>query len=115
MRSFGLFRIPPGATACAAAAGPSRRQLHDPRRVAQGYWSEIQRVVSEKAGADEPMRVVLDFRWMLPGRAGGIENLARSFFRELLAFDRHNRYTTLMPGPVPPRLRPEAPPQRSGR
>ncbi len=71
--------------------------VHDPGRVAEGYWREIRRVVAEKASRDEPMRVVLDFRWMHPGRAGGIENLARSFFRELMAFDRHNRYTTLMP------------------
>jgi glycosyltransferase involved in cell wall biosynthesis len=71
--------------------------LHDPRRVAEGYWNEIRQVVTKKASQDEPMRVVLDFRWMLPGQAGGIENLARSFFRELLVFDRHNRYTTLLP------------------
>lgn len=71
--------------------------VHDPRRVAEGYWTEIQRAVAEKASGDEPMRVALDFRWMLPGRAGGIENLARSFFRELMDFDRHNRYTVLMP------------------
>jgi glycosyltransferase involved in cell wall biosynthesis len=71
--------------------------LHDPRRVAEDYWSEIRSTVGEKACHDEPMRVLLDFRWMLPGRAGGIENLARSFFHELLVFDRCNLYTALMP------------------
>ena len=71
--------------------------LHDPRRVAKNYWGEIQRVVAEKISGDEPMRVALDFRWMLPGRAGGIERLARSFFRELLERDTRNRYTTLVP------------------
>ena len=71
--------------------------VHDPRRVAGGYWHEIRRAVADKEAADEPMRVALDFRWMVPGRAGGIENLARSFFRDLMAFDRHNRYTVVMP------------------
>ena len=86
-----------------------RETLHDPRRVAEGYWSEIQRVVAEKAGADEPMRVALDFRWMVPGRAGGIENLARSFFRELLAVRPPQPLHDPDPGQVPRRLRPAAP------
>jgi glycosyltransferase involved in cell wall biosynthesis len=74
--------------------------VHDPRRVAEGYFEEVRRAVAEKTSRDEPMRVVLDFRWMHPGRAGGIENLARCFFRELMAFDRHNRYAALMPARI---------------
>ena len=71
--------------------------VHDPRRVAEGYWREIRRAVADREAADEPMRVALDFRWMHPGSAGGIENLARAFFRDLMAFDRHNRYTAVLP------------------
>jgi glycosyltransferase involved in cell wall biosynthesis len=34
---------------------------------------------------------------MVPGLAGGLENLARSFVRELSAIDGHNAYTLLIP------------------
>ena len=43
------------------------------------------------------MNVLIDLRWMRPGLAGGIENLARAFIGELLSFDRHHRYTALVP------------------
>lgn len=43
------------------------------------------------------MRVTIDLRWMRPGHAGGIENLARSFLGELLALDRSNAYRVLLP------------------
>lgn len=46
------------------------------------------------------MRVTIDLRWMRPGHAGGIENLARSFLGELLALDRSNAYRVLLPAAV---------------
>lgn len=73
------------------------RHFHDPERVASGYFAELQRVVAEKASLDAPMRVLLDMRWMVPGLAGGIENLARSFLEQLVALDRTNLYTVLVP------------------
>jgi glycosyltransferase involved in cell wall biosynthesis len=44
-----------------------------------------------------PMRVAIDMRWMIPGVAGGIENLARAFMRQLLALDYSNQYTAILP------------------
>ena len=44
-------------------------------------------------------------RWMLPGVAGGIENLARAFMHELLALDATNQYLRPGAGAVPVRLR----------
>lgn len=46
------------------------------------------------------MRVTIDLRWMRPGHAGGIENLARSFLGELLSLDRSNSYRVLLPAAV---------------
>ncbi len=46
------------------------------------------------------MRVVIDLRWMRPGLAGGIENLARSFLSDLVQLDRVNRYRLLVPAEV---------------
>ena len=43
------------------------------------------------------MRIAIDLRWMRPGLAGGIENLARSFLGELLLLDRTNTYRVLLP------------------
>jgi len=43
------------------------------------------------------MRIWIDLRWMHPGLAGGIENLARSFVGELLRFDATNHYRLMMP------------------
>ena len=46
------------------------------------------------------MRVAIDMRWMIPGIAGGIEQVARAFLSELLSIDRCNRYTLIMPARV---------------
>jgi glycosyltransferase involved in cell wall biosynthesis len=43
------------------------------------------------------MRVAIDMRWMIPGMAGGLENLARSFMHHLITIDRYNRYTAILP------------------
>jgi hypothetical protein len=49
---------------------------------------------------DGPLRAVIDLRWMRPGVAGGIENLARSFLNRLAQLDGFNRYTVLVPAEV---------------
>ena len=46
------------------------------------------------------MRLAIDMRWMVPGMAGGIEQVARAFLSELLSIDRCNRYTLIMPARV---------------
>lgn len=70
---------------------------HNSSKLAVGYHAELTTVAKEKADADTRMRVLLDMRWMIPGLAGGIENLARAFTRELLALDRSNEYCALLP------------------
>lgn len=73
-------------------------RVHEPSRVAAGYQREIAAALSEVRERESPMRVALDLRWMVPGLAGGLENLARSFVRELLTLDRYNAYTVVLPG-----------------
>lgn len=70
---------------------------HDPQRIAAEYYAEIRSLVEERTQDEQPMRVALDMRWMYPGAAGGLENLARSFLRELIELDRYNRYTVILP------------------
>jgi glycosyltransferase involved in cell wall biosynthesis len=70
---------------------------HDPERLSAAYFDELRQIAAEKAAADRPIRVLLDMRWMLPGRAGGLENLARSFFKELERIDHRNQYTAIVP------------------
>jgi glycosyltransferase involved in cell wall biosynthesis len=84
---------------------------HDPAAIARTYCETLREIAGEKAMRDEPMRVVLDMRWMVPGLAGGLEQLARSFLEGLVAVDRYNRYTVIVPArtrhdlPTSPNLR----------
>jgi glycosyltransferase involved in cell wall biosynthesis len=80
--------------------GQGRRlviERHDPARVAAGYHRRLVEIVAEKAAPEPPLRVALDLRWMVPGRAGGLESVARSFFESLVAWDSRNRYVALVP------------------
>jgi glycosyltransferase involved in cell wall biosynthesis len=70
---------------------------HDPPRLADAYLAELKHVAAEASAGDRAMRVLLDMRWMIPGLAGGLENLARSFFLQLMDLDRHNSYTAIVP------------------
>ncbi len=70
---------------------------HDPQRLSDGYVNELRMLAVEKAALDVPMRVLLDMRWMIPGQAGGLENLARAFFQRLTTLDAHNAYTAIVP------------------
>ncbi len=70
---------------------------HSPVRIAEALDRHLREVVSVSRRSDSPMRIALDMRWMTPGLAGGIENLARSMVNELIALDQHNLYTLILP------------------
>jgi glycosyltransferase involved in cell wall biosynthesis len=74
--------------------------LHNPQRVAADYHNRLREVAAEKRLVDGGMRVAIDLRWMIPGLAGGLENLARSFLHHLLMLDRFNSYTVMLPARV---------------
>jgi glycosyltransferase involved in cell wall biosynthesis len=69
--------------------------FHDPKRIARRYYDHLGRSVA--ACRERPMRVALDMRWMLPGLAGGLENLARALLDQIVQIDAYNRYTVLLP------------------
>jgi glycosyltransferase involved in cell wall biosynthesis len=79
------------------AGRPRAIALHDPGQIASDYYRRVKEVASDKIQEQSPMRIVIDLRWMLPGLAGGIENVARSFIRNLSSLDRQNLYTVLVP------------------
>jgi len=71
---------------------------HHPTHIAHRY----QNAIREAFQAHYPhyvrnRKVVLDLHWMYPGLAGGIESLARSFLKELIALDRETEYMLLGP------------------
>src|SRR5262249_336105 len=80
-----------------SAGPPAVRAAPQPDRMARHYSRHIAGAAEARSGAPGPMRLAIDLRWLVPGRAGGIENMARSFVRHLLAIDRHNRYTIMLP------------------
>jgi glycosyltransferase involved in cell wall biosynthesis len=62
--------------------GSGRRRVlerHHPVDVAGAYHRRLVEVVRETTRDEPPLRVALDMRWMVPGRAGGLESVARSF------------------------------------
>jgi glycosyltransferase involved in cell wall biosynthesis len=75
---------------------------HDPHTITRAYARDLARVGAARAAAMSaaPMRVAIDMRWMLPGVAGGIEQVARAFMRELLAIDRVNHYRLIVPAQI---------------
>jgi glycosyltransferase involved in cell wall biosynthesis len=75
-------------------------ERHDPQAIAEDFAQHIAQTGARRAASRPPMRVVIDMRWMLPGVAGGIEQVARAFVRELLAIDRHNHYTLIVPARI---------------
>lgn len=72
-------------------------ERHDPATVGDAYHRHLVQVVADRAQEDQPLRVALDLRWMVPGRAGGLETVARSFLAQLLEWDGRNRYSVLVP------------------
>ncbi len=75
---------------------------HHPEKLAQKYYQAIACVLRAKKDKNRnaAMRAVIDLRWMRPGVAGGIENLSRSFLRNLMPLDQTNHYTLLVPSEV---------------
>ena len=73
---------------------------HNPDMLAQNYFDAVESVINEKFAANKPLRVLIDLRWMVPGIAGGIENLSRSFLNCLLEIDKYNKYSILLPTAV---------------
>jgi glycosyltransferase involved in cell wall biosynthesis len=70
---------------------------HDPKKIARRYYDAISETARARADETDRMRLVLDLRWMTPGLAGDLENLARSFVEDLFALDRTNEYTLILP------------------
>jgi len=70
---------------------------HNPIILSKNYFDAIKSVVNGKCKNNESLRVLIDLRWMLPGMAGGIENLSRSFVNCLLKIDKFNKYSILLP------------------
>jgi len=75
---------------------------HHPEKLSQKYYQAIASTLKAKKDKNRnaPMRAVIDLRWMRPGVAGGIENLSRSFLRNLMPLDQTNQYTLLVPSEV---------------
>jgi glycosyltransferase involved in cell wall biosynthesis len=73
---------------------------HSPIRLSTAYFDAISSIVSSKWACHRPMRTAIDLRWMLPGVAGGIETLTRSFIHQLKKLDQFNHYTLLAPSVV---------------
>jgi glycosyltransferase involved in cell wall biosynthesis len=72
-------------------------QQHSPSILSRRYYDAIASLARKKEEDGGPFHAVIDLRWMLPERAGGIENLSRSFVKELTQQDASNRYTLLVP------------------
>lgn len=72
---------------------------HDPATVANRYYCAARNAAAAQ-NSSSPMRIALDVRWMLPGRAGGIENQARAFVDNLLEADSFNEYTLIVPSAI---------------
>ena len=73
---------------------------HDPETLSRRYYEAISSAAGETSLPEEPLRAVIDLRWMRPGVAGGIETLSRSFLNHLVQLDGFNRYTVLVPAEV---------------
>jgi glycosyltransferase involved in cell wall biosynthesis len=70
---------------------------HHPDVLGKNYYDAIRRVLLEKRATSRPMRILIDLRWMIPGLAGGIEDLSRSFINCLQRLDHFNHYGLLVP------------------
>lgn len=69
---------------------------HNPTAVSQQYSTAVREVAFEKWSKQTSMRVAIDLRWMIPGRAGGIEQAARAFINQLGKADSKNEYVLLL-------------------
>src|SRR5262249_52141006 len=69
--------------------------IHNPLSIAQTYYDQLRPIAADTH--ERPMRVAFDMRWMIPGVAGGLENLARALLQQVIELDGHNRYTVILP------------------
>jgi len=72
-------------------------QQHSPSVLSKRYYDAIASLARKRKEDGGPFHAVIDLRWMLPERAGGIENLSRSFIQELIRQDAFNQYRLLVP------------------
>ncbi len=75
-------------------------RCHNPHKLSKEYYDAMVSILKGKKTHGRPMGTIIDLRWMLPGMAGGIEDLARSFIGELKDLDHFNRYTLLVPSKI---------------
>jgi glycosyltransferase involved in cell wall biosynthesis len=73
---------------------------HQPEELARKYFDAISTVIRKKIEQDQPLKTLIDVRWMKPGVAGGIENLARSFLDHLINLDQYNEYILMVPSEI---------------
>ena len=73
---------------------------HQPEKLARKFYDTMKKVLVDKQNSDEPIRTLIDLRWMKPGLAGGIENLSRSFLNHLMDYDKLNQYTLYIPAEI---------------
>ena len=87
-----------GRRAALVEGGFAAVRAHAPARVAARYREAVAAAGPKlPAGARGPMRIAIDMRWMTPGSAGGLEQQARALVETLIAIDRVNRYTLIVP------------------
>ncbi len=75
------------------------REQHNPALLTEKFYTAIQNALDKKR-KQTPKRVFIDLRWMIPGWAGGIENLSRSLIKELAKIETTNQFTILVPSRV---------------
>jgi glycosyltransferase involved in cell wall biosynthesis len=72
---------------------------HAPAVLSQRYLAELETTLRENA-ARSPRRFVIDLRWMMPGVAGGIENLSRSLLTNLAGLETSAEFVVIAPDRV---------------
>jgi glycosyltransferase involved in cell wall biosynthesis len=72
---------------------------HHPDVLAQKYYQKMEEILAAKASSVQK-KILIDLRWMLPGVAGGIENLSRSLLKELADVKTSTQFTVFAPSQV---------------
>ncbi len=91
------LRSPPAAAAIQTGGYEILKAGHDPEQIGRRYFALLQETLAQRQTRRGPLRAAIDLRWMYPGVAGGIENLARSFLHCLLRINQDNHYTIIVP------------------
>jgi glycosyltransferase involved in cell wall biosynthesis len=72
-------------------------EKHNPLRLSEQYFNAINGAYAEKVKRPPFYKALIDLRWMIPAKAGGIETVSRILVKELMKQDRENEYTLLLP------------------